>query len=246
MRILLLDIETLALHLRGWGTFDQTIPINMISKDGEILCWSAKFVGEKKEYFSAMWQEGGTKAMLRKLWALMDEADVVAGWNSKAFDVKWVFGQFLIYKMKPPSPFKQLDLMRVTKQNFKLTSYKLSFVLEKLGLANKENAGGWETWEGCENGDIRSKRIMEKYNRQDTRVLEPLYHRLLPWIKNHPNRNLHGDTNGCINCGADRLQRRGSSRTATGVFDRFQCQACGKWQRGEKQRAASNLMREAP
>lgn len=246
MKILLLDIETLAHEMRGWGLRDQNIPLNMLKKDGEILCWSAKFLGEKKEHFSAMWDKGGTKPMLQKLWTLMNEADVVCGWNSKAFDVKWVFGQFLIHKLPPPSPFKQIDLMLVAKANFKLASFKLAFVLKKLGLAQKENAGGWETWEGCEAGDVRSKRTMEKYNRKDTRVLEPLYYRLLPWIKNHPNRNLYGDTNGCINCGADRLQRRGSSRTATGVFDRYQCQACGKWQRGEKQRAASNLMREAP
>lgn len=225
--------------------YDQNIPLNMLSKDGEILCWSARFIDEKKESFSAVWHKGGTRAMLKKLWMMMDEADVVCGWNSKAFDVKWVFGQFLIHRLPPPSPFKQLDLMLVAKQNFKLASFKLAFVLKKLGLAQKEDAGGWETWEGCENGDVRSKKTMEKYNRKDTKVLVPLYYRLLPWIRNHPNRNLHGETNGCINCGEDKLHRRGVARTAAGVFARFQCQACGKWQRGEKERSSSNLMREA-
>ena len=245
MKILLLDIETNAHKVNAWGFYEQTIPLNMMDKAGDILCWSAKFLGEKKEYFAAKWEKGGTVPMLRKLWELMNQADVVCGYNTKAFDVKWVFGQFLIHRLPPPSPFKHLDLMIAVKQNFKLASHKLAYVLEVLEIELKEDVGGWSTWRGCAEGDIRSKKTMEKYNRQDTRVLEPLYHRLLPWIKNHPNRNLHGDTNGCINCGADRLQRRGVSRSATGVFDRYQCQACGKWQRGEKQRAASNLMREA-
>jgi uncharacterized protein YprB with RNaseH-like and TPR domain len=183
-------------------------------------------------------------AMLQKLWKLLDEADVVCGYNSKAFDVKWIFGQFVIHGMRPPSPFKHLDLLLVVKQNFRFASNKLAFVLKKLGLSNKKDVGGWATWEGCEAGDIRSRRTMEKYNRQDTKVLEPLYYKLLPWIKNHPNRNLHGDTNGCINCGQDRLQKRGVSTSSAGVFERYQCQACGKWQRGEKVRSSSNLFRE--
>lgn len=244
MKVLYLDIETTAHVLRGWGMYDQNIPLNMLAKDGEILCWSAKFKGEKREHFAAMWEKGGTRAMLKKLWDLMDEADVVCGYNSKAFDVKWVFGQFIIYRMPPPSPFKQLDLLTVVKQNFKFASHKLAFVLKRLGMSEKEDAGGWSTWEGCEAGDIRSKKTMEKYNRKDTRVLEPLHERLMPWIKGHPNANLHGDTNGCINCGADKLQRRGSCRNATGVYDRYQCQACGKWQRGEQSRKSSNKLRD--
>lgn len=244
-RITLLDIEVSANLAHVWQLFDVTVNLEMLESPGEILCFASKTLGERNVTFSSVWKDGKV-GMLKKLHKILSESDVVIGFNSTNFDIKWVNGQLLLCGFTPPPPFKQVDLYRVVKQNFKFPSNKLAYVSKALGIGGKAKHAGFDTWKGCLAGDRKSQALMERYNVQDTRLTEKLYNKLLPWIKNHPNRNLHGDTNGCINCGADKLQRRGSSRTATGVFDRYQCQACGKWQRGEKKRAASNLMREVP
>jgi len=68
--------------------------------------------------------------MLDDLHALMDEADVVCGWNSTTFDHKHIKREFLEAGMLPPSPTKDLDLMRVVKSQFRFPSNKLDYVAQ--------------------------------------------------------------------------------------------------------------------
>jgi predicted RNA-binding Zn-ribbon protein involved in translation (DUF1610 family) len=69
-----------------------------------------------------------------------------------------------------------------------------------------------------------------------------LYEKFLPWIKNHPNRALiDGKPDGCVSCGSDKLVSRGTEVTGTATYRRFQCQNCGKWQRGSKSEATSTM-----
>ena len=62
---------------------------------------------------------------------------------------------------------------------------------------------------------------------------EELYDVVLPWIKGHPNVGLYADEAKrlCPNCGSDRVQRRGTAKTGLRRYQRYQCQACGKWSR---------------
>lgn len=244
MKILVLDIETSPHIAKMWGAWQQDIHLPQLIQAGGILCWSAKWVGDKSTKFDSI--RSGAKKMMQGIHELVCEADAIVTYNGIRFDIPHLNSQFAIHKMKPPSPSHQIDLIRTVKSRFKFFSNKLEYVCGVFGVGEKMKHHGFELWNECMRDDDKAWRTMEKYNRMDVTITEALYLHLLPWIKNHPNRNLHGDTNGCINCGADRLQRRGVSRTATGVFERYQCQACGKWQRGEKQRAASNLMREVP
>jgi hypothetical protein len=245
MKILLLDIETAPNVAYTWGLWQQDIHLPLLDAPGYVLCWAAKWLGDKGVMFDSV-ARSGKKNMLKGIHALLCEADAVVTYNGIRFDIPHLNGQFILAGMTPPSPASQIDLMRTVKSRFKFPSNKLEYVCTALNIGSKVKHPGFELWLGCLRNDAKSWRTMERYNKMDVTLLVGLYEYLKPWIKNHPNRNLHGDTNGCINCGADKLQRRGVSRSATGVFDRFQCQACGKWQRGEKQRAASNLMREVP
>jgi hypothetical protein len=91
-------------------------------------------------------------------------------------------------------------------------------------------------------GDEKAWREMKKYQIQDVNLLVGLYEKFLPWIKNHPNRALiDGRPDSCISCASDKLQSRGTEVTATGVFRRFNCVDCGKWQRGAKSEATSTM-----
>jgi predicted RNA-binding Zn-ribbon protein involved in translation (DUF1610 family) len=83
-------------------------------------------------------------------------------------------------------------------------------------------------------GDEGAWRRMERYNKQDAKLLEKLYYRVLPWIPNHPNRGAYAGRPLCPNCGSERLQRRGDTVKATGRYPRYQCTSCGKWCSGKK------------
>ena len=233
MKLLFLDIETAPHTVFAWGLYDQDIHISQIVSPGYTLCWAAKWYGEKQVHFDSV-HRSSPKAMLKRIHALLDEADAVCHFNGKKFDVPTLNGGFLQHGLTPPSPTKQIDLLLTCRKQFRLASNKLEFVCQTLGIGGKVEHKGMDLWRGCMDGDAESWRVMEAYNKQDVRLLEPLYERLRPWIVGHPNMALFVDSEKpvCPNCGSSRMQSRGVSPAATQVYRRYQCRECGKWARG--------------
>ncbi len=234
MKVLFLDLETTPNLAYVWGLWDQNVGINQMVSSTEVICFGARWDGQKKVIFKSVHHDG-KKAMLDELHSLMEEADVLVGWNSQAFDSKHIKREFLENGYLPPSPYKELDLMRVVRSQFKFPSNKLDYVSQKLGVGAKVKHSGFDLWVACMAGDKKAWKEMKEYQIQDVNLLIDLYAKLQPWIKNHPHRALHdGIEGGCTNCASTDLQRRGFSRTTTSVYQRFQCNKCGKWMRGSK------------
>jgi uncharacterized protein YprB with RNaseH-like and TPR domain len=181
MKILLLDIETTPMQVYAWGLWDQNISIDQIIKPTEMLCFGARWLGKKQVTFKSVHHDG-KKAMLKELHKMMDEADVLVGWNSAAFDHKHINREFLENGMNPPSPVKDLDLMSVTKANFLFPSNKLDYVAQKLGVGAKVKHSGFSLWIKCMDGDKKAWAEMKKYQIQDVNLLADLYDALLPWF----------------------------------------------------------------
>lgn len=233
MRILLLDIETAPITCHAWGLWDQRIGLNQVLEPGHTLCWAAKWLGDKKVMFNSVYASS-PESMLDDIHDLLDAADVVIHYNGTKFDIPTLHKEFLVHNMEPPAPFKQVDLLKVVRKQFKFPSNKLDFVSQALGLGSKHKHKGHELWVGCMNDDEASWRTMERYNKQDVILLEKLYKRLLPWIHNHPSvpvQNHAVDAPACPTCGSENVQRRGTSVTKTQRYRRYQCQECGTWSR---------------
>lgn len=241
MKLLFLDLETTPMTAHTWGLWQQNIGLNQILESTEVMCFGARWYGQKKVIFKSVHHDG-KKAMLEELHALMDEADIVCGWNSASFDHKHIRREFLEAGMLPPSPAKDLDLMRVVKSQFKFPSNKLDYVAQKLGVGAKVQHSGFELWVQCMAGDKKAWKEMREYQEQDVNLLIDLYEKLRPWIKNHPSVPLHSNAqDGCVACGSLKLQRRGYEKTNTATYQRLQCQDCGKWMRSSKRESASEL-----
>ena len=234
MKILFLDIETSPNLAYVWGLFKQNIAINQLEESTEMLCFGARWYGEKKVIFKSVHHDG-KKAMLKEVHRLLDEADVLVGWNSKAFDSKHLKRELLEAGMKPPSPYKEMDLMLAVKSQFKFPSNKLDYVAQTLGVGAKVQHSGFDLWKRCMAGENKAWAEMKRYQIQDVDLLVDLYEKLKPWIPNHPSVALHNDIqDGCTVCGSQSLQKRGLSRTVSGSYQRYQCQTCGKWLRGSQ------------
>lgn len=232
MKILFLDIETSPNLAYVWGLFKQNIAINQLEESTEMLCFGARWYGEKKVIFKSVHHDG-KEEMLKEVHRLLDEADVLVGWNSKAFDSKHLKRELLQAGMLPPSPYKEMDLMLAVKSQFKFPSNKLDYVAQTLGVGAKVQHSGFDLWRRCMGGESKAWTEMKKYQIQDVNLLIDLYEILKPWIPNHPHTALHnGVEDGCVVCASTNLQRRGVARTTAGTYQRFQCQDCGKWQRG--------------
>jgi len=181
MKTLFLDIETTPMQVYAWGLFDQNITIDQIIKSTEMLCFGARWLGEKKVKFRSVHHDG-KRVMLEELHSLMDEADVLVGWNSAAFDHKHINREFLEAGMAPPSTVKDLDLMSVTKANFLFPSNKLDYVAQKLDVGAKVKHSGFSLWLRCMEGDRKAWKEMKEYQIQDVNLLVDLYDILLPWL----------------------------------------------------------------
>jgi len=186
MKILLLDIETTPMQVYAWGLWDQNISIDQIIKSTEMLCFGARWLGEKKVIFKSVHHDG-KQAMLEELHKLMNEADLLVGWNSAAFDHKHINREFLENGMTPPSPVKDLDLMSITKANFLFPSNKLDYVAQKLGVGAKVKHSGFSLWIKCMDGDEKAWAEMKKYQIQDVNLLVELYDILSPWFVGKAN-----------------------------------------------------------
>ena len=233
MKILLLDIETSPNTAHVWGLWQQNVSINQLMESSYVLCYAAKWLNSDEMLFDSV-QQSKPKAMLKGIHGLLNEADAVVHYNGTKFDIPTLNKEFLLHRYSPPSPYKQIDLLRVVRSQFRFPSNKLDYVAQRLGLGQKHAHEGHELWVKCMNGDKDAWKRMADYNIQDVILLEDLYNTLLPWIKNHPNKNLHSDNPCCPTCGDTHIQKRGTAVSATGTYQRYQCRACGSWSQGIK------------
>ncbi len=241
MKILMLDIETSPHKAYCWGLFDQRIGLNQIVEPGSTMCWAARWYGapEGEFYFGAEWED---KDFIGQIWDMLDEADAVIHYNGKKFDMPTLNWEFIQQGGTPPAPYKEIDLLQTVRQKFRPASRKLDYVAQELGIGEKIKHAGMDLWRGCMEGDKDSQEQMKAYNIQDVFLLEELYERLLPWIGNHPNRQLYsGDRDTCPSCGGSHVEYRGYAYSNAGKFRRFRCNDCGSWSKSPKSVDTSNL-----
>jgi uncharacterized protein YprB with RNaseH-like and TPR domain len=234
MRILFLDLETTPNLAYVWGLWDQNVSISQMVSHTEVICFGARWMGTKQVIFKSVHHDGKT-AMLNEMHRVLDEADIVIGWNSTSFDVKHMYREFLENGMRPPSPHRELDLMRVVKSQFRMPSNKLDYVAQLLGVGKKTQHTGFQLWIDCMAGNDKAWNLMRRYQLQDVNLLVDLYEHLKPWIKNGPNiAAMLEIPNGCRNCGSQALHRRGLITNGKGRYQRFQCYDCGTWNKGQR------------
>lgn len=237
-KILFLDIETSPIKANVWGLFKQDIGLNQIVKDWEIISYSAKFKGEKKVYYRDQRKNKEVKLdleILKELWILLDRADAVVTQNGISFDEKKIRAKFIEANMQPPSSFKSLDTLRISRKVCAFTSHKLEYMAKKLDLKHKKSAHGkfpgMTLWnECCEKNNPEGWREMERYNKLDILALEDLYTRLIPWNTSSAfNPNVYHDNlkHVCL-CGSSNFKRNGYAYTSVGKFERYKCKDCGK------------------
>lgn len=232
IKTLLLDIETAPNTAHVWGLWDQNIGLNQLMESSYVMCWAAKWLDDEDVRWARV-KNGNRKGMLAQIHKLLDAADSVIHYNGTKFDIPTLNKEFIIHNMHQPSPYKQMDLLKVARRQFKFASNKLDYVARALGVGEKTAHHGHELWVQCMNNDPKAWAVMEEYNKNDVVIMEKVYYKLLPWMKTHTHVGLYAeDAKVCPNCGEARYQRRGFAYTQAGRYARYQCQACASWFRG--------------
>lgn len=239
-KVLYLDLETSPILVHAWSLRDLSVGLNQIISDPEIIGVGYRTSDMKSARYLAKWDTAGRDGMLKKAWGLLDEADVVVHYNGDRFDIPWLNGEFARIGLTPPSPFKNIDLYKIARKNFRFPSYKLQYVSTALGLEGKFSTGGHGLWVACLNGDERARAKMARYCRQDVNLLPDLLEKLRPWMGAQVNFALYeGAELACQKCGkADALRPKGTAYTATMAYPQYLCDTkrggCGGWSRDKK------------
>jgi len=235
-KILLIDIETAPKLANVWSMFKANVSVDMLRKETYILCWNAKWLGSKEVLGSAIWDFKNYKkdpeddaACIRKLWKLLNKADIVIGHNGDRFDVPTLNARFVVAGIQPPDPYKTVDTLKVARKNFRFDSNKLDALSLLLGLGRKKDTGGFILWADVMQNKPIAQRKMVSYCAQDVKLLEKVYLKLRAWEPQiHPLSLLEGgDTPICNACGSTHVHKRGWYHAQTRMYRRFKCVECG-------------------
>lgn len=233
IKILVFDIETAPNEGYTWGKYEQNVI--QFTHNWYMLCFAAKWLNQKKVYTAKLpdfklykREKDNDREVVKALWHLLDEADVVVAHNGNKFDIKKSNARFAYHGLPPPSSYASIDTLLVAKRYFKFDSNHLTDLGTFFKIGNKLHHEGFSLWTKCMAGNKRAWRKMIKYNIQDIILLEKLYLKLLPWITNHPNRALYDcKPNACPNCGQTNLIKNGLYYTRIQTYQRWRCKDCG-------------------
>ena len=184
----------------------------------------------------------GRDRMLDTLHRVMDSADILVGYNSRRFDVKHINGELATAGYDAPSPAKHVDVMQAVKRRFAFDYNSLGSVVQRLDVDRKMDAGGFDLWRRCMDGDDAAWEQMKAYNVQDVRATWALYERIRSWIPSHPNLALYvADDRACPVCASTNLTLSGTVAASTRAYASYRCGDCGSLSRAKNITARTDI-----
>lgn len=237
LKFVFLDIETSPLIGYAWQTYDTSIL--KVIESSKVISVSWKYLNEPTTHVKCIADYHGytpnvvdDEKLIREVWYVLDEADIISAHFGDAFDLKKLNARFAYYGLNSPSPYQTIDTKKVASKYFKFDSNSLNNLGAYLNVGQKIVNGGFDLWIRCMSGDLDAWELMKSYNTQDVVLLEQVYFKLRPFIKNHPDLNVNKSEEVCTSCASTNVQKRGFSPTKLGKKQRYQCSDCGSWSTG--------------
>lgn len=218
-----------------WKFFKENIGAKQVLEYSTLASFAYKWLGSDKVYYEDT-QHQSEKKLVERLLDVLDMADIVIAHNGKSFDLPTIQGRALVLGLKPPSPYKIVDTLLVSRYEFNFPANSLEHLATLLEVEAKgghKKFPGFELWEQCMKNNPEAWKEMEIYNKQDVITLEQIYLKMLPFMRKHPNVAVFEESEKvlCPKCGSDHIQWRGYVTTNVYKYKKFQCQSCYGWSR---------------
>ena len=140
-KILLFDIETSLMKVFVWGLYKQFIPHTNIIEDWYVISWAAKWLYDDEIQSDVLTSKEARNMndsrVLKSMWKLLNEADIVIAHNGDRFDLRKLNWRFINNEMDPPTPYRSIDTLKIARKEFAAPSYKLDFLTKNFGLNTK-------------------------------------------------------------------------------------------------------------
>lgn len=238
-KTLIFDIETAPMRAYVWGRWKQNISLSQTISEWFILCWSAKWLNSDDVISDCLTSEEAKEEfdyrIVKHLWDLIDEADIVVAYNGKKADIPWMNTRFIYWGIEPPTTYKVVDPCETARKVFDFSSNKLDALAGYFNIPHKMGTD-FSLWDNACRGDGKSLNYMSLYCSKDVEILERVYLKLLPWVNNHPNITNLTSTNKviCSHCGSTdvRLLPNKYYYTALGKYSLYRCDKCHSLSKG--------------
>lgn len=249
LKILIFDIETSPLKAYVWKRFKENISLDQTISEWFMLAWSAKWLYSSEVLGEVLTPEEVKNEddfrIVNKLWELINEADIVVSHNGNNFDIPRINSRFIINNLPPTKSFVSIDTCAIVKKQFGFSSNKLDALAEYFGFDHKLDTS-FELWKKCMEGDDQSLKYMLTYNKRDVTLLEEVYLKLRPYIKNHPNCSnfsLEQNKMMCCNCASTDYEEIKDKFyfTQVGKYKLYRCKNCGAVFRGRSNQNVAPL-----
>lgn len=214
---------------------------------GYLLCIGYKWLGEKKvgmiqpkDLVKFRKDPTDDRAMCEEFLKLVEEADVVVGWNSKGFDWRFLQTRLLKWKLGALPPVPHCDLLMTSRANTKMRR-TLDNTGKFFGLKNQKIPLDMNVWMSAGRGNPEALKDIIDHCEADVLMTEEAYHIFAPLSRVHPNvAYINGQPSGCPRCGkfgylqkrgrrVAVLQQKGRIQALRHYRIRFHCQNCGHW-----------------
>jgi hypothetical protein len=235
-KVLIFDIETSPLKAYIFATrlWNTNVNEEQVLSEWFALCWSAKWLFSDEIISDRLTGKEARREddsrIVKSLWKLLNEADIVIAHNGDKFDVPNMNTRFIVNGLPPTAPYQTIDTCSVAKRQFGFSHNNLNALARVFGFKVKIETN-FELWKKCVDGDEKALLNMEKYNRRDVEMLEEVYMKIRPWIHSHPNLGLYTESTEpiCSNCGSKSITKTDKFYyTMVGKYELFKCE-CGAY-----------------
>lgn len=197
------------------------------------ICFAALWygkppAGQPKRAFHAAWEDAGPDAMYAAAFDLYDAADMVITYNGVSFDNRHLTSGWTERDMGRPSPWRDIDLLKVARQSQGWESKTLDSVCKRLSIPPKSDHYTVDIARAAMAGDVKAQRKLKSYNVNDAAIMAAVYERLLPYVKGHPHvaPSLGLERPTCPRCGSTDVTRKGSYSPGVYNYVAYKCQTC--------------------
>lgn len=230
-KLLFFDVETALMEVYTHYIGSKvSIYHNQIKQDKRVICISYKECGWKHPKH-LVWEDGDDTEMLRQFQIIASKYPVLIGQNGDEFDIKVLNGRMWVLQLPPFKNVLSLDTLKMSRYNMKLSSHKLDYKLQVVRGKDKGKVKmEMEDWIDVQQGCPDALKKMVHYCDEDVNGLETVFWSLLPYVNKLPFSLavlLHGDREGCPQCGSLRITKNGIRPSNVGPKQRWVCNECG-------------------
>jgi DNA polymerase elongation subunit (family B) len=241
MKTLILDIETSPMLAYVWGLKDQNVSLSQLKADWFVMSWTAKWLGDPPSKIEYRDQRNAKnleddRQILKPLWKLLNEADLLITQNGQNFDGPKLNARFMLHGWPPPSSYRHLDTYQIVRKVARFTSNKLEYLTGKMCTKYKKLSHkrfpGLSLWTECIRGNKQAWEEMRRYNIHDVLSTEEFYTKIRAWVpESMPSTfDVVDVALQCRACGVKGKQiSEGVRRNKRGWISRFRCKGCGAW-----------------